>query len=211
MIAHIDRLISQIMYPHMIETLPLVRDRVRYSLETMCEHEQRVRRSLENEHTFNVDEEMSEEDVDYEPNPQKVVHTFTNALGLGSIFSDKRITIKVGKEMRTERWMQCWVGERKGDSNDEWWYGAPSEHHKLSSFTALIPVSEEDVSLVSKAATTLLSHWPTNCCRPYSRAQFQLPNYPSCFTVGQLPRVVADWMLHAVVVVLAKHSAHCYV
>ena len=71
------------MYPHTTDASTLVKDRVEYSLECICEHEQRQRRNTENDHTFDIGEEMDDEDEEYEPNPQKVVHTFTNALGLG--------------------------------------------------------------------------------------------------------------------------------
>jgi hypothetical protein len=143
MVAHINNLISQIMYPHTTDASTLVKDRVEYSLECICEHEQRQRRSTENDHTFDIGEEMDDDDVEYEPNPQKVVHTFTNALGLGNMYVDRRVIIRPPGIKDIRHGMQCWSGEPKGDSNQEWWYGAPSKKHRLTSFTALIPMSND--------------------------------------------------------------------
>ena len=75
--------------------------------------------------------------MEYEPNPQKVVHTFTNALGLGNMYVDRRVIIRPPGIKDIRQGMQCWSGEPKVDSNQEWWYGASSMKHRLTSFTAL--------------------------------------------------------------------------
>ena len=49
-----------------------------YSLECICEHEQRQRRSTENDHTFDIGEEMDDDDVEYESNPQKFTRSPTH-------------------------------------------------------------------------------------------------------------------------------------
>src|SRR4051794_30659901 len=81
-------------------------------------------------------------DEEYDPNPQKVIYTYTNSLGLGSMYTDRRITINVGGNKKEKEWMQCWAGEKDGNNNDEWWFGAPSVDHRFTSFTALIPTNK---------------------------------------------------------------------